>query len=103
MMAVTASETIKLLEANPDVLTSLRDHTRVFRAQMDRSEYVKCTSALDNPICIFVLRREVVSEKGIKDEERVMMDIVDEVCLRSLVLLLLFRSNFASRLLQTAS
>lgn len=79
MLAVTASETVKLLEGNPDVLVTLREHTRAFRAQMDRSEYVRCTSVLDNPICIFVLRREVVAEKGIKGEERVMMDIVDEV------------------------
>lgn len=83
MLAVTASETIKLLEGNPDVLTSLRENVKVFRAQMERSEYVRCTSAQDNPICLYVLRKEIIAEKGIKEEERVMADIVDEVCLLS--------------------
>lgn len=80
MLAVTASETIKLLESNPEVLTALRENTKVFRAAVDKSEYVRCTSAVDNPICLFVLRKEVVNEKGIKDAEKVMVDIVDEVC-----------------------
>lgn len=83
MLAVTASETIKLLEGNPDLLTSLRENVKVFRAQMEKSEYVRCTSAQDNPICLYVLRKEIIAEKGIKEEDRVMADIVDEVCLLS--------------------
>lgn len=83
ILAVTASETIKLLEGNPDILTGLRENVKVFRAQMEKSEYVRCTSAQDNPICLYVLRKEVIAEKGIKEEDRVMADIVDEVYIYS--------------------
>lgn len=76
MLAVTASETIKLLEGSPDVLNTLRENARAFRAVMDRSEYVRCTSDMENPVCIFVFRREIAA--GMAEGERVMMEIVDE-------------------------
>ncbi|KAL7275829.1 serine palmitoyltransferase component [Rhizina undulata] len=78
MLAITASETLKLIEGNPDVLIALRENVKAFRAQMDKSEYVVCSSALENPICLFILKEEVVIGKGIEDEEKVIMDIIDE-------------------------
>ncbi|KAI5841875.1 pyridoxal phosphate-dependent transferase [Morchella snyderi] len=76
ILAVTASETIKLLENNSDVLSVLRENIKAFRAVMDRSEYIKCTSDIENPVCMFTLKKEVCG--GIADQERLMMDIVDE-------------------------
>lgn len=81
MLAVTTSETLKLLEGNPQVLTALRENIRAFRTQMDRCEYVDCSSALDNPVCIFSLKREAIGGKVVDSEDRILMDIVDEVCI----------------------
>jgi serine palmitoyltransferase len=78
ILAVTASETIKLLENNPDVLSVLRENIKAFRAVMDRSEYVRCTSDIENPVCMFTLKKEICG--SIADQERLMIDIVDEVC-----------------------
>jgi len=79
MLAVTTSETLKLLEGNPQVLTALRENTRAFRTQMDRCEYVECTSAMDNPVCIFILKRDGLEGRVFDNEEKILMDIVDEV------------------------
>src|SRR5690349_3031889 len=55
MLAVTASESINLLQSNPEILLQCRENIRLMRAQLDpRSDWVVCTSAPENPVLILV-------------------------------------------------
>lgn len=82
LLSTTASETISMLQEQPEILTGLRDNITAMRAQLDpRSDWVNCTSASDNPMLILVLKPEVVASKGwtIKDQTQLLQDAVDEV------------------------
>lgn len=81
MLAVTASETLNLLQSNPDILTQCRDNIKAMKAQLDpRSDWVQCTSAPENPIMLLVLKPDVVAARNlsIEDQERILMECVDE-------------------------
>lgn len=83
MLATTASETIRLLQENPELLVQLRDNIKAMRAQLDpRSDYVDCTSAAENPIMLLVLKEEVVKARGLShgDQDWILQEVVDEVC-----------------------
>ncbi|PVI03296.1 PLP-dependent transferase [Periconia macrospinosa] len=89
MLSTTASETIALLQEQPEILTGLRDNIKAMRAQLDpRSDWVRCTSMVDNPILILVLKAEVVASKNLstQDQNELFQDIVDE-CLVNNVLI----------------
>jgi serine palmitoyltransferase len=82
MLAVTASETLNLLQSNPDILIQSRENIRAMRAQLDpRSDWVACTSALENPILLLVLKPDVVKARKltIQDQERLLQECVEEV------------------------
>ena len=82
MLATTASESLDLLQSNPDVLVQLRENIKTMRAQLDpRSDWVICTSAVENPVMLLILKPEVVASRGLKaqEQERLLQDIVDEV------------------------
>ena len=52
------------------------------RAQLDpRSDWVKVTSSVDNPIMLLVLKDEVIAAKNfsIDDQNQILRDVVDEV------------------------
>ncbi|KAK7990656.1 serine palmitoyltransferase 1 [Apiospora arundinis] len=81
MLAVTASETLNMLQSNPELLTQLRENIKAMRAQLDpRSDWVICTSVPENPIMIVVLKPEVVQARGLTpdDQERILQDCVEE-------------------------
>ncbi|KAI9868462.1 MAG: serine palmitoyltransferase component [Trichoglossum hirsutum] len=81
MLATTASESLGLLQSNPDVLIQLRENIKAMRVQLDpRSDWVVCASAVENPIMLLVLKPEIVASRGLSAEEhdRLMQDIVDE-------------------------
>lgn len=78
MLSVTAAESIKIIESNPDLIVDLREKTRLFRQQLERCEHINIISAFESPRLIFTLKREVVQAKQIEDEERVLSDIVEE-------------------------
>lgn len=81
MLAVTASETLNLLQSNPDILTQCRENIKAMRAQLDpRSDWVTCTSAAENPIMLLVLKPDVIASRklSVEDQERVLMECVDE-------------------------
>ena len=83
MMATTASEVINMLQTMPDMLAPVRENIKSMWAQLDpRSEWVKCTSSVENPIMILVLKSEVVNSKrlSLQDQEQLLQDVVDEVC-----------------------
>jgi serine palmitoyltransferase len=82
MLSTTASETIKLIQESPELFTSLRENIKAMRAQLDpRSDWVRCTSAIDNPILLLVLKPEVVATRNLsrEDQDWIMQDVVDEV------------------------
>lgn len=93
MLAMTASETVRLLQSNPDILTQCRDNTRALRAQLEpRSNWVICTSAPDNPIILLVLKPDVIKGRrlSVDDQEHILMECAEEVggrrCSRQAVL-----------------
>lgn len=82
MAAVTASETLNVLQCNPDILQACRDNIQAMKAQLDpRSEWVRCTSDPENPIMLLVFKPEVVSSRRLsnEDQERLFLEITDEV------------------------
>ena len=82
LLATTSSETIALLQEKPDILNSLRENIKAMRAQLDpRSDWVKCTSSLENPIMLLILKPEVVSSKNLslQDQDLLFQDVIDEV------------------------
>ncbi len=83
MMAVTSSETLNILQSNPEILTQCRENIKAMRAQLDpRSDWVVCTSATENPIMLIVLKPDVVKARRLtrEDQERLLQECVDEVC-----------------------
>src|SRR2546421_5923225 len=81
MLATTACETMTLLQTGPDIITVLRDNIKAMWTQLDpRSDWLYCTSSIENPIMILVLKPEVVAAKqiSVEEQERLLQDIVDE-------------------------
>ncbi|KAI0150636.1 aminotransferase class I and II [Xylariaceae sp. FL1272] len=81
MSAVTASETLNVLQCNPDILIQCRENIRAMRAQLDpRSDWVTCTSDPENPVMILVFKPDVIAARAlsIEDQERLFLDCVEE-------------------------
>lgn len=82
MLAVTTSETLNLLQSNPEILLQCRENIKAMRAQLDpRSDWVVCTSDPENPIVVLVLKPDVVASRRLTDEDqsRLLQECVDEV------------------------
>lgn len=82
MLATTASEVLMMLQTNESLISQLREHTRALWGQLDpRSDWVRCTSAPENPVMILILKPEVVANKkwSTEDQEQVLQEAVDEV------------------------
>ena len=82
MAAMTASETVALLQSNPDILNACRENIKTLRAQLDpRSDWVKCTSDAQNPVQLLALKPEIIKSRGlgIEDQERIFAEVVEEV------------------------
>ncbi|MCJ1381903.1 serine palmitoyltransferase component [Xylographa soralifera] len=94
MLATTASETINLLQTSPDILAQSRENIKSMWAQLDpRSDWVRCTSSIENPMMLLVLKPEVVSQKrlSLADQEMLLQDVVDE-CLTNGILITRLKS-----------
>lgn len=93
LLATTASETVTLLQEQPEHINSLRENIRTMRAQLDpRSDWVRCTSAPEAPVMILVLKEEHVQARNLStmEQEQLLQDCVDEVsssCYRSSTML----------------
>ena len=82
MLATTASETLTMLQTTPDMMTQTRENIKSMWAQLDpRSDWVYCTSSIENPMMVLVLKPEVVASKkmSVEDQEQLLQDVVDEV------------------------
>jgi serine palmitoyltransferase len=88
ILAVTASESISLLSSKEgeEQLTLLTDNANTLRSILDKSEFVETSSDYNSPISHYRLNDMAISACGLttlQDEERLLQDVVDEVCLRS--------------------
>ncbi len=82
--AVTASETLMMLQTQPDLFIQLKENIKAMWSQLDpRSDWMYCTSAPENPIMLLVLKPEVVSSRRLsfEDQQQILQDVVDEVSL----------------------
>lgn len=83
MSAVTASETLNVLQSNPEILLQCRENIKTMMAQIDpRSDWVRCTSDAENPIMLLSFRPDVVEARQLTyvEQERLIQETVDEVC-----------------------
>lgn len=88
ILAVTASESISLLASKEgeEQLTLLIDNAKTLRSILDKSEFVETMSDYNSPISHYRLNDMAISVCGLttlQDQERLLQDIVDEVCSRS--------------------
>lgn len=82
LLSTTASETISILQEQPDLLATLRENIKAMRAQLDpRSDWIRVSSSIDNPVLLLVLKPEVIEAKklSIEDQNQILRDVVDEV------------------------
>ena len=82
LLATTASETIAMLQDTQEPMVVLRENIKVMRQQLDpRSEWVRCTSVVENAMQILVLKDEVVSTRklDVNEQAALMQECVDEV------------------------
>ncbi|KAL8873795.1 MAG: hypothetical protein Q9174_000781 [Haloplaca sp. 1 TL-2023] len=81
MLATTASEVLAMMESNGEMIGQVRENIKTMWTQLDpRSEWVHCTSAMENPIMILVLKPEIVASRklSIVDQEQLLQEMVDE-------------------------
>ena len=84
MLATTASETITMLQTNPEILHACRENIKTMWAQLDpRSEWVVCTSAPENPMMVLVFKKDLLVQRrwSVEEQEMILQDVVDEVSL----------------------
>ncbi|PKS10858.1 hypothetical protein jhhlp_002615 [Lomentospora prolificans] len=89
MLAVTASETLNMLQSNPDVIGLCRENIKAMRAQLDpRSDWVLCTSAPENPILLFIFKPEVIKARclSVEDQERLLQECTEEALLNGVLI-----------------
>ncbi|KAK3319795.1 pyridoxal phosphate-dependent transferase [Cercophora scortea] len=80
-VAMTASESLNILQSNPEILVACRENIRLMRAQLDpRSDWVMCTSAPENPVVFLVFKPDVVKARmlTVDDQQRLLQECVDE-------------------------
>ncbi|CAK7272093.1 serine palmitoyltransferase component [Sporothrix epigloea] len=81
LLATTASESISLLQSNPEIMQQCRENIKAMKAQLDpRSDWVTCTSAPENPMMFLILKPDVVRNKrlSVEDQEKLLQECVDE-------------------------
>jgi serine palmitoyltransferase len=82
--AVTASETLMMLQTQPELFIQLKENLKTMWQQIDpRSDWVYCMSVPENPIMMLALKPEVISSRRltVEDQQQLLQDVVDEVSL----------------------
>lgn len=82
MLATTASEVLSMIQTTPEMLTPVRENIKSMWTQLDpRSDWVHCTSSVENPIMVLPLKPEVVANRklSIQEQEQLLQEAVDEV------------------------
>jgi serine palmitoyltransferase len=82
ILTTTARETISLIEANPEILTTSRENTAVMRAQIAKCDWVYSTSVPENPMQLLVLKPDIIKghDLSIAKQEQILQECVGEVC-----------------------
>ncbi|KAK4612062.1 Serine palmitoyltransferase 1 [Fulvia fulva] len=94
LLATTASETVTLLQEDPNIIKNLRENIAAMRAQLDpRSDWIRCMSAPENPVMLLTLKEQHVKDRVLSraDQEFLLQDCVDE-CLANGVLITRLKS-----------
>ncbi|OQN97178.1 hypothetical protein B0A51_18954 [Rachicladosporium sp. CCFEE 5018] len=81
LLATTASETVTMLQEQPQIIESLRENIKGMRAQLDpRSDWVRCQSSVEAPVMLLVLKDEHVQARNlsIEEQESLLQDCVEE-------------------------
>ncbi|MCJ1224127.1 serine palmitoyltransferase component [Toensbergia leucococca] len=81
MLATTASEVLVMLQTNSDILVQVRENIKIMWAQLDpRSDWVHCTSSVENPIMLLVLKADLIASRRLThdDQAQILQDVVDE-------------------------
>jgi serine palmitoyltransferase len=89
MIGVAACETLSMIGSNPDIINQCRENIKAMRAQLDpRSDWVVCTSDIDNPVVLLVLKPEIVEARSLSvaDQERLLADCVDETLTNNILI-----------------
>lgn len=82
ILAVTASSTIGMVKDGRELVRVLRENVKAMREQLDpRSNWVRCSSAPENPILLLIIKDEHVKAKGLTfgDQDVIMQEVVDDV------------------------
>lgn len=82
MSAVTASETIMMLQTQPEIIRSLRENIAAMWQQLDpKSDWMTCTSAPESPIMLMVFKPDVISNRrlSLEDQTVLLQEVADEV------------------------
>jgi 7-keto-8-aminopelargonate synthetase-like enzyme len=82
-LTTTASEVITRLQTaqGVELLKNLQDRITTLRHQLIQSDWVRCTSAPQNPVIMLVLKEEHVRERCLSrgEQETLLQQCVDEV------------------------
>lgn len=82
-LTTTASAVIARLQTSEgaEFLTRLQDRIDALRQPLVQSDWVRCTSAPQNPVLILVLKEEHVLQRNLSrnDQETLLQECVDEV------------------------
>ncbi|EPQ64100.1 Bgt-972 [Blumeria graminis f. sp. tritici] len=81
ILATTATETLNMLQTNPEILSQCRENIKAMRAQLDpRSDWVQCASYIDNPIVFLVIKPDIVNSRrlGVEEQDRILQECIDE-------------------------
>jgi serine palmitoyltransferase len=82
-MATTASEVTTRLQTvqGAELLKNLQDRTEALRQQLIQSDWMRCTSAPQNPVIMLVLKEEHVRVRVLSrsQQEALLQECVDEV------------------------
>ena len=81
MLAATASETIGMLQTNPEILAVCQGNIAALRAELMGSPWVESTSSFQNPVQILVLKPDIIKSyyQGVSEQEQILQECVDEV------------------------
>jgi 7-keto-8-aminopelargonate synthetase-like enzyme len=81
MLARTAGETISMLQADPEILTTCRKNITMMRTQLAKCHQVNSISSPENPVQLLVLKSNIVESQNLRasEQEQIFQDCVDEV------------------------
>ncbi|GBB96193.1 hypothetical protein RclHR1_00270039 [Rhizophagus clarus] len=78
MLAVAATESLKLLKQNPGLPLALKYNTALFKQLLNNIKYLLLNGSQDSPVIHLRIDEEIVRVGDISDKEKCLQDVVDE-------------------------